>query len=487
MVTDNSTEFSFCHMLLKPGEMLLKSKPVRRAFSQRLIYNLWDAIRHSGFSADGTQIRREQAIVAVKTNDPGVRDTIRRVFGITSIALVERIDTSSLQRIVEEGFEHFKDAITGKRFAVRCKRSGDTNFKSRDVAIALGAALQPFSAGVDLTNPEITCRLDIHSDSVKFYADETPAYGGLPIGTQGKAIALISGGIDSPVAAWYGLKRGLEVHYLFCCLGGPLQHWGPTEAARLLASNWSYGYKPKLFIADFNELLHAFRNLDGRYRNILLKRYLYRTADRLARRIGADAIITGEALGQVSSQTLSNLQTITQVTNRLIMRPLIGFDKTEIITRARDIGSLKISEKVPEYCNLAVNKPRTSSSPWELDKLEQELDPNIVERAVSNWETHYLRSMPAHSPPGDPILNHQPPDAWCVWIDNPEIPGAPTDDLIINETIDVLSIRKYIKSFNRSGILLFSCVKGTMSRDAALYAREKGLDAYRIENTRDNQ
>jgi len=478
-VIETSNESGFCHLLLKPGEMLLKSKPVRRVFAHQLIYNLWDAIRHSGYSAEGTKIRRDQAVISIRTSNPGVRDTIRRVFGITSIALVVRLDTNDIKQIVEAGVSHFKDAVKNKRFAVRCKRSGKTTFKSQDVAIALGAGLLPFSDGVDLTAPDIVCRLDIHSDSVKFYAEETPANGGLPIGTQGKAIALISGGIDSPVAAWYGLKRGLEVHYLFCCLGGPLQQWGPTEAARLLANNWSYGYKPRLYVADFNDLLRDFRNIDARFRNILLKRYLYRAADRLARRTGANAIITGEALGQVSSQTLSNLRTISQVTDRLIMRPLVGFDKTEIITIARDIGSMSISEKVPEYCNLAVNKPRTRSIPAELDELEKNLDPEIVNKAISELEITCLRSMSPLEIPGDPILNDRPVDAWCVWIDNPEIPGTPPEDLIVNQSIDVLEIRKFINSFNRSGILLFSCVKGKISRDAALYARKKGMDAYR--------
>lgn len=418
-------------------------------------------------------------MIAVKTRDAAVMDTLQRVFGMVSIARVQPMESAALDDIVRAGAAHFRDAVAGKRFAVRCKRSGKTAFSSREVAVALGAALQPGSAGVDLTQPDVTCRLDIHDNRVKFYVDEQPAEGGFPIGTQGKAVALISGGIDSPVAAWYGLRRGLEVHYLFCCLGGPMQHWGPTAAAHHLAAHWSYGYRPMLHIMDFNPLIQAFGDLDRRYRNILLKRYLYRAADRLAKTIDAQAIITGEALGQVSSQTLSNLRTITRVTDRLIVRPLVAFDKREIIARARAIGTLDISEKVPEFCNVAVRKPRTRSTPEDLDLLEQDLDPDWVDGVIGTWETHDLRAMPPVEPPGDPVLDHRPPGAWLVWIDNPEIPAEPPPDA--DQIIDILDIRSFIRDHHRPGALLFACAEGRMSRDAALFAREKGLDAYRFD------
>lgn len=473
-------EKNTCHMLLKPGELMLKSKPVRRTFTYRLINNLWDAIRESEHHQGPTRIKREQASVAIETSHPGIVDNIRNVFGITSIAHVERLDTTNLETIIAAGVDRFKDLVTGKRFAVRCKRSGKTAFSSNDVNVALGSALHAFSAGVDLSHPEVVCRLDIHSDSVKFYTDVTPAFGGLPIGTQGKAVALISGGIDSPVAAWYGLKRGLEVHYLFCSLGGPLQHWGPSASAWILANRWSYGYQPTLHIADFNQLLQEFKEVDSRYRNILLKRYLYRAADHLANHIGADAIITGEALGQVSSQTLSNLRTITGVTDKLIMRPLVGFDKTEIIARAREIGTLDISEKVPEFCNVAVRHPRTKSKAWELEDLEQSIDPAVVSAAVGQWDRRFLKAMKAPEAPTDPILEQRPVGSWCVWIENPEIPGDPPDSLSVDQVVHVLDLRKFINSYERPGVLLFCCAQSRMSIDAAIFAREKGLDAYRL-------
>lgn len=460
----------------KPGEMLLKSKPVRRAFANRLIHNMKDAAGQPPDGSGETVIRREQGTFTVQSPDPSIPEKLRRVFGITSIATIHRFESADLDRIVAEGRRFFEPAVTGKRYAVRCHRSGLTSFRSLDVAVRLGAALHPFSAGVDLTHPEIVCRLDIHDSTVKFYADTLPAYGGLPIGTQGKAVALISGGIDSPVAAWYGLRRGLEVHYLFCCLGGPLQNWGPTATAWHLARHWSYGYRPRLFIADFNPLIEAFRDLDHRYRNILLKRYLLRAADRLAQHIGAEAIITGESLGQVSSQTLSNLSTIDRVTTRLVLRPLIGFDKTEIVSRARDIGTLPISETVPEFCNIAVDKPKTRSRVEDVEVLENVIDAGVVDQSCQVWRKYDLRAMDEPERPDVEVMAQKPQGAWLVWLAPPDEPAdAPPE---ADQVVNMLELRLFFNTFNRQGIVLFACPHGRLSRDAAVIAREKGLDGY---------
>lgn len=468
---DVMTEF-----VCKPGELMLKSKPVRRAFSNRLISNIREAVGGSVNPAVRTLVRREQGTFTVRSTDPSILDPLHHVFGITSISQVHRFESRDLDDIVAEGCRYFEPAVAGKRFAVRCHRSGSTPFSSMDVAVRLGAALQPVSAGVDLTRPDVTCRLDIHDSTVKFYAGTQPAYGGLPIGTQGKAVALISGGIDSPVAAWYGLRRGLEVHYLFCCLGGPLQYWGPTATAHHLAHHWSYGYRPKLYVANFNTLLEAFRDLDHRYRNILLKRYFLRAADCLARHIGAEAIITGESLGQVSSQTLSNLNTIDRVVQRLVLRPLIGFDKTEIVARARDIGTLAMSEKVPEFCNVAVSRPKTRSDADDVEILENEIDPAVIDAACASWQKLDLKSMDAPQEPEVTEINEKPPGAWLVWIASPDhrIDPPPSTDQIVN----MLELSAFFKSFERSGIVLFSCPHGKLSRDAVVIAREKGMDAY---------
>ena len=152
----------------KPGEMLLKSKPVRRAFANRLIHNMKDAAGQPPDGSGETVIRREQGTFAVQSPDPSIPEKLRHVFGITSIATIHRFESEDIDRIVAEGRRFFEPAVTGKPFAVRCHRSGLTSFRSLDVAAQLGAALHPFSAGVDLTHPEVVCRLDIDDSTVKF-------------------------------------------------------------------------------------------------------------------------------------------------------------------------------------------------------------------------------------------------------------------------------------------------------------------------------
>ncbi len=488
-MTENTIEISHglnmqkdTQFICKPGEMLLKSKPVRNSFARRFIHNLKDALS-SEFPAEHSMIRREQGIFSVQTTNTDADAVIRRVFGITSVSKVTETTYSSLTDIVRAGKQFFQDSVKGKRFAVRCHRTGSSVFSSMDVGRELGAALFPFSSGVDLTSPEIICRLDVTDRIVTFYSDTVPAFGGLPVGSQGRAVALMSGGIDSPVAAWYGLKRGLELHYLFCCLGGPLQLWGPQSTARHLAVNWSYGYQPKLYVADFNLLLQEFQKVDHRYRNILLKRYFIRAADALAKHINAHAILTGESLGQVSSQTLSNLNVINDVAQKIILRPLTGMDKTEIINVARKIGTLDISEQVPEFCNVAVKKPKTRSHLDDIEILESQIDASIADKVCGDWKEFDLRSMSVPAEPPNAVMQEKPPGAWLIWIKRPDMDFNPPSET--DQIINMLELSSFFKTFNRSGIILFACPQGTVSRDATIMARDKGIDAYTLKKTLD--
>ncbi len=467
-------------ILCRPGEMMLKSRPVRQQFSRQLRTNMFDALKPvfpEGAAEYRISYRRVQANIFIETDHPDALEIARRVFGIVSVAQVHSQSVTGMDQIVAFAKSFFKDLVPGKRYAVRCRRVGEHPFTSLDVERTLGAALI-HGARVDLTHPDIVCRVNIVDDAVDVFTDSQAGAGGLPLGTQGRAVCLISGGIDSPVAAWYAMKRGLHVDYLFCNLGGDHQLWGPKTTARYLARNWSYGYKPAFYTVDFTELLAAFTDLDHRYRNILLKRYFYRAADRLASRIGADGIITGEALGQVSSQTLSNLRTITEVTDRLVMRPLIAMDKTAIIADARKIGTLEASEKVPEYCNVAVRKPRTKSNPEALRKLEESISEKILDRAFAQLKKEDLRTMSAPDHTRVYSLKTKPSHSRLIWIrgEGDQQPVPETVDDIINQT----EIRSRLKKMDLTGIILVGCERGLLSRDVVSYLRDRGTEAYML-------
>jgi len=465
-------------ILCKQGEMLLKSRPVRREFSRRLRRNIDDAFQSIAHGQDASvpwRFSRSQANLIVECELNGAREVLQRVFGLVSVAEVVSAGLVSLDQAVQFGKTYFESMTPGKRFAVRCRRVGHHDFTSLDVERTLGAELAP-GAIVDLSHPDLTCHINITDDAIRVYSETHACAGGLPIGTQGRALCLISGGIDSPVAAWWAMKRGLEVDYLFCNLGSAEQNWGPLSTARHLADNWSFGYNPRFYILDFTELLDAFQNLDHRYRNILLKRYFYRAADRLADSVKADAIVTGEALGQVSSQTLSNLRTITQTTNKVILRPLIAQDKTEIIAKARQIGTLEISEKVPEYCNVAVRKPRTRSTVDTLVRMEEDIPDSILDRAFQQIQKLDLKSIsgPLKSLELQTAL---PSESACfIWVTGPsDVQSPPGDaDLVIDQT----QIRRNLKKLDKSRKIIVGCEKGILAHDAVAYLIEKNYNAF---------
>jgi tRNA uracil 4-sulfurtransferase len=255
--------------------------------------------------------------------------------------------------------------VRGRHFAVRARRVGRREASTAsggEVERQLGAALRPHAAGVDLESPDVTVRLELTERATSFFSERAKGPGGLPLGVEGRAVALFSGGFDSAVATWQIQKRGAaEV----------AEHEIALDAAHLrevlrvaahLATRWSYGSRPRLFAIDFEPVADALRAYTTRrYWQILLKRQMLRAAEAVAQEIGAEAIVTGDAVGQVSSQTLPNLAVVSRATPLAVLRPLVGFDKSEITDRARAIGTYALSESVGEYCALVPNKPATQA------------------------------------------------------------------------------------------------------------------------------
>ncbi len=229
---------------------------------------------------------------------------------------------------------------------------------------------------------------------------------------------------------------------------------------------------------DFTPLLEEFRRFDHKYRNILLKRYFYRAAGRLARSIKAETFVTGEALGQVSSQTTSNLQTISTATDCFVFQPIIGLDKSEVMDIARRIGTYDISRRVPEFCNVAVRHPRTRSRPAELVFYENQIAPEILDSIIRNAVREDLKSMPAMERPAGTELRAVPANARFIWIsdDNAKESIPPGVHNIVPST----EIRSFFKNFTWDGPVVVGCRKGLLSRDTAAYLREQGVESYHL-------
>ena len=380
-------------VLIRLGaELTIKSRRTRSSFQQRLNRNLKDAMKSVDARA---HIESVWGRVYARTSAAGA-EVLPRVFGVSSVSRVERVVPAEMQAIIDAGVELFAERLEGKRFAVRARRIGNHRFHSKDIEIQLGSALFPFAAGVDLTQPDVTVNVEVRSEQAYIFAERTLGPGGLPLGVEGRALALLSGGYDSAVAAWLMLKRGIELDYVFCNLGGDAYERAVVQVGKVIADDWSYGSRPKLHVVDFHDVLDDLRAKSRTsYWQVVLKRLMYRAASMIGAETRAEAIITGEAMGQVSSQTLSNLRAIEPAADLPVFRPLLGFDKGEIIERARAIGTAALSEQVKEYCAITPGRPVTAASVDSVAAEEALLDSTLLRRAVENRRVLDLRELTA--------------------------------------------------------------------------------------------
>ncbi|CAN5894417.1 tRNA 4-thiouridine(8) synthase ThiI [soil metagenome] len=373
------------------GEVTIKSKRTRSKFLRRLARNIGDALRTAGIEHS---IEPVWGRMFVRTTSHMALPVLVRVFGISSISWVEREVAADLEAIVEAGSNHFRAAVEGRKFAVRARRSGRHAFSSGDIEVQLGAALLPHSAGVDLSDPDMTIFVEVRDDTAYLFSERLTGAGGLPLGVEGNAVALLSGGYDSAVSAWLLLKRGVALDYVFCNLGGDAYERAVVHVGKALADDWSYGTRPHLHVVDFADVLRELREKTRpAYWQVVLKRMMYRAACMVAAELDAEAVVTGEAVGQVSSQTLTNLRSIEKVATLPVLRPLIGFDKEEIIDRARAIGTAALSEQVKEYCAIAPGHPVTAASIARVDVEEDRMDLAVLDAAVSSRKKLDLRAL----------------------------------------------------------------------------------------------
>ncbi len=477
MAEQTTGERSRALLFLRPAsELTLKSSRTRRRFQQLLVRNLKDALRSQEipFRFQGSWswflIETEAPLQAI--------EALRHVPGIGPIMPVELVTGTSLEEIVQRGAEAFAERVRGRRFAVRARRRGDHPYRSRDIEVELGAALRPFAERVDLTNPEVTVYVEVREDRAYFYTTIIKGLGGLPIGSQGQALVLISGGFDSAVAAWLALRRGVAVDYLFCNLGGKAYERAVLQVAKVLADAWSFGTRPPIYSGDFGPVVDEMRrHVRPAYWQVVLKRLMYRAGEAMARQTEALALITGESLGQVSSQTLKNLQAIEAGTSLPVLRPLLTYDKEEIINLARQIGTATLSERVREYCALTPDRPVTATRPEAVDAEMAKLDLSVLEQAVASAEVYDLRALSASElvtpylfieeiPEGAVVIDCQSEALYEHW----HYPGA--------LHMDPWQLLQQFRHLDRDCIYVLYCPRGLQSAYVAEVMQRAGYEAY---------
>jgi len=400
------------------AELSLKSRSVRAEFHRNLKESIKDALSRKHIEFQIQQLHHYQFLRV--NNKELTHSILPRIFGIGTFSYIITTVKPEYETLLNEGEKCFSPFVKDKSFAVRCKKAGTYNFKSLDLERELGARLNQVASHVDLTQPEITAHIDFIKDTSYFYINREQGGGGLPTGSQGKALCLLSGGFDSAVAAWRVLRRGVKLDYLLCNIGGKSLERQVLQISHILYKNWSYGYQPKIYVIDFKKVVADIqKNVQGSYNQIILKRVMYKAGALAAKKIKASALVTGEALGQVSSQTLDNLNAINYDTPYIVIRPLIGMDKVEIIKQAEVIGTNKISEKVKELCSISQGCPVTKARVSEVIKQESNVNTDILETALENYKMYNLHELTSKEL-SDPQLtkDHIPKDVVYIDLQN---------------------------------------------------------------------
>jgi thiamine biosynthesis protein ThiI len=306
-----------------------------------------------------------------------VRRRLERVFGVANFSFVERTPTD-----LESLKDGILDSLNGRQFGsfrVDTKRA-DKNFPltSPEINRALGAAVKERSgARVDLENAELTISVEVLPRDAFFGFDKIPGAGGLPVGVSGMVLSLISGGIDSPVAAYRMMRRGCRIAFIHFHSVPYLDKTSQEKVRELVKLLTCYQFSSRLYLVPFGEVQRQIvASVLRPLRVVLYRRMMMRIAEAVAKKEQAQALVTGESLAQVASQTLENLSVIEQAASLSILRPLVGMDKQEIIDQARKIGTFDTSA-IPDQdcCQLFVPQhPATKAKLGDVEKAESSLD-----------------------------------------------------------------------------------------------------------------
>jgi thiamine biosynthesis protein ThiI len=363
----------------------------RQMFVRQLVENILRALRGTGAIRAHRAPGRIILSLAPGADWPEVRRRLRRVFGIANFLLCERSEPSLealCRRVVDVAS---KRGVTS--FAVRTKRTDKTfPVLSPEVSRLVGRAVQERTRSrVDLGHPELEIHVEILPREILFSLEKVDGPGGLPVGSSGTALVLLSGGIDSPVAAHRMMRRGCRVEFVHFH-GAPYQSRASREKALELLEVLS-GWQPdaRLHLVPFGPVQRQIvRCAPPRPRVVLYRRMMVRIASAIALRVGATALVTGDSLGQVASQTLPNLAVVENASALPLLRPLIGMDKQEITSHAESLGTFPISIQPDEdCCQLFVPRhPATNMTVEEAVAAEAALEiDGMVDAALRRCET----------------------------------------------------------------------------------------------------
>jgi len=470
-------------------EITIKSQSVRLRFIKILTGNIRNVLKHHD---DSLAVVRHWDHIEVRSKNEELRttlvDLLTRIPGIHHVLAVEDRAYTDVHDIFEQTLELNRERIEGKTFCVRVKRRGKHEFSSQDVERYVGGGLNQHvaTAQVKLNQPQVTVNLEIENDRLLLVTGRYEGIGGFPIGTQEDVLSLISGGFDSGVSSYMLMRRGCRVHYCFFNLGGAAHEIGVRQVAHYLWNRFGSSHRVRFVAINFEPVVgEILEKVDDGQMGVVLKRMMVRAASRVAERYGVQALVTGEALGQVSSQTLTNLRLIDNASDTLILRPLISHDKEHIINLARHIGTEDFARTMPEYCGVISKSPTVKAVKAKIEAEEQNFDFAILDQVVQEATNVDIRDIATQTQ--EEVVEVETVDSFTandVVLDIRSIDEQDDKPLEI-DGVEVKSLPFYKLSsqfgdLDQSKTWLLYCDRGVMSRLQALYLHEQGFKNVKV-------
>lgn len=382
-------------ILIKYGELTTK-KGNRNLFIKILTKNIEEMLQNYDVNIIKNRVR-----MFIEVNDhkfDEVVNQLQKVFGLHSIVICEKVNTKDIEELKKIAFKMLEQE-TFDTFKVVTDRADKTYpIKSMEVSRQIGGYLLKYlqNKKVDIHHPQLTLHIEIRTDGTYFYTKEVEGIGGYPVGIQGKGMLMLSGGIDSPVAGYLALKRGVQIECIYFDSPPHTSIEAKNKVLTLASILNEYSGHIKVHVIPFTKLQEAiFKNCDPTYMITIMRRMMYRITERLAKKRNCKIIVNGESIGQVASQTLTSMSVINEVTNMPVIRPVACMDKLEIIRMSEKIGTYETSILPFEDCctifvpkhpviHPDLKKAKEMETTFDYESLIQECIQNV--ETISNFE-----------------------------------------------------------------------------------------------------
>lgn len=473
------------------AEIAIKSRPVRKRFTKILDSNIKNVLRRVDEQVT-TRVNWDNIEINSKNESPENRhqliETLKCIPGVAQFIEVQQTDFIDLHDAFEKTLAVHAKTIENKTFCVRVKRTGEHDFNSLKAEQYIGGGLNQSveSASVKLKNPQETIRIEINKDKLFIVTELHKGLNGFPIATQEDVLSLMSGGFDSGVSSYQMIKKGSRTHFCFFNLGGSAHEVGVKQVSYYLWNKFGASHRVKFFSVDFAPVVtEILEKVENGQMGVILKRMMMRAAAQIAEKMGIQALVTGEALGQVSSQTLTNLNVIDRVTETLILRPLTAYDKQDIIDIARKIGTEDFAKTIPEYCGVISKKPTVKAVLSKIEAEEANFDFSILDKVVEEARYCDIRDIGTEAEaevPSIDAVSELDKNAVVIDIRSPE---EEDENPLEIDGIEVKHIPFYKLATNFGDLpqnvdYYLYCERGVMSQLQALYLHDNGFKNVKV-------